>query len=196
MAKFNSSTLKSPSDIRAAWEQAVAHLRAVEKEYIVLSAQHSAAFDEAEAACPREGEFFTRYDLGCFENKEVGRERNFNAARSAVVRERSREAGRSLTFVEAEEARAEALRIVDRFDAWQKRRDEVHAHYDCDRLERRFDALCDKRFKAQLAVIQVAAPDLDALRVKLELLAAMMDGEQDQSRVAAIRDDVKRLLAA
>jgi hypothetical protein len=89
-----------------------------------------------------------------------------------------------LTAKEGEEATAEAIRVVDRFEAWCIRRDEVHAQHDCDLWEKRFNALVDKRWKAQLAVIHAPAPDFDAVRVKLELLAAMMLG------------DTQRLLAA
>lgn len=187
---------REPSTDRAAWDRAVAYLRAVQAEYDLINPQHTAAFGAAEAICPREGEFYSRYGLGWYEEEATGRERNFYAARTTVVAERSRDLGRALTLDEAKKAAAEARGAVDQFEAHLKRRDEVHAQYDCDGWENRFDAVVDRRWKAQNAVLRTKAPDQEAMLFKLELLAGIMDGEQDQQRVIAIRDDARRLLAA
>jgi hypothetical protein len=196
MAKSGSITAPAAREVRVAWDRAIDDLRGVEEEYARVNPQHTAAFEAAEADCPRESEFFSRYNLGCYEDEGKGRVRNFRAARIALVTERCRELGRLLTDTEAQEAAAEAERVVSEFDAWAKRRDEAHERHQCDMWETRFDALVDKRWAAQQAVINAEAPDLNAMLVKLELLASVMDGEVDQARVAAIRDDARRLLAA
>lgn len=179
---------------RVHWDSAVARLARIETEYKQVSAKHSAVFDAAEAACPRGDEFFSRYDLGCYNDLEKGREWNLRSAQMAIVAERAKE--KPLTPEQAGQAAEDARSVVDRFDAYLKRRDEVHALYDCDQWEERFDDLVDKRWNAQKAVVSAHAPDHAAVLVKLELLAEMMDGEEDQGRVVEVREDVRRLLAA
>lgn len=196
MAKSTSTTPASACGVRAAWDQAVAHLRLVEEEFAHMSAQHTAAFEAAQAACPREAEFFSRYGLGCWENEDKGRALNLGAARAAVIRERCRDLGRMLTAEEDQHATAAAEHVVTSFDEWRKRYEEAHKRHHCDLWQERFDAVVDKRWSAQQAVIDAEAPDLQALLVKLEILIGMMDGQEDLGRVIAIREDARRLVAA
>jgi hypothetical protein len=184
------------------WNAAVARLNRVQAEYARVDGPHTAAFDAAEAACPRQGEFFSRFGLGYHSDPVHGRERNERAAHEALYRERLQQLLRSnsdrryLTDEEVDQAKLDAKKIVDEFDEHCRRRDEAHELYNCDEWEERFDAITDKRWEAQRALLMAAAPDQDAVLTKLELLAEIMEGEQDQERVIAIRDDMRRLLAS
>jgi hypothetical protein len=186
---------------RAAWDTRLGRLQAIQAEYDEINAAHSAAFDAAEAECPREEEFFRRYNLGCYDDKARGRERNERTAAWAIYSERlaalvrSGSERRNLTDEEIEEAKRDAEKVVDRFDAWCTARDEAHDRHHCDQWERRFDALFDRRYKAQEAVLATPAPDQTALLVKFDILTAMMDGEQDLSRVELLQADARRFAA-
>lgn len=178
---------------RTAWDRAVAHLRAAQSEYERIDPLRSAAFEAAEAECPRRAEFFSRYNLGCYDDQEKGREWNFAAAHITVVTERTAALRRALTPEEAKDATAQAKRIVDEFDDWVRRRGRAHARHDCEALEARFNAVVDRHYDAQDALLATEAPDHAAVLAKLEILVSMMDGQDDQKRVVAIRDDARRL---
>ena len=60
--------------------------------------------------------------------------------------------------------------------------------------ERKHDAAVDKREEAREALLNTPAPDGAAVLAKLNLLADMMEGEQNSEHVEAIRDDASRLL--
>jgi hypothetical protein len=182
-----------PLGSRSAWDRAAARVQELQAEYDRVNPQHSAAFDAAEAECPREEVFFRRYKLGC----NFSREENLRAAHQAVVLERVCVLGRSLrNGKEAAEAREEAIRIVDRFDDWRKRYTKAHERHDCDAWEERYNAVVDRRYEAQDALIAMKAPDHAAVLLKLEILAERMDGEDSQEYVEAVRDDMRRLTGA
>lgn len=180
---------KAAKSDRRAWNAAVARLGAAEAEYSRTSAQVSAVHDAAEAICPRRDEFFSRYGLG----RGWSRERNFRAARMSIVIERTPK-GRMLTPEEAEEADADAYRIVDDFETWCARHDEAFRDYDA--WEDRLDAVVDERSAAQDALLTTEAPDREALLFKIELLASMLEeaAVEDANRFGAVRTDARRLL--
>lgn len=177
---------------RRAWDTAVARLRAAEAEYERFGERQTAAHDAAEAACPREDHWFSRYDLGVYKNLDEGHERNIRAAQVSLVIERAY--GRQLSDEEARQVSADAERIVDDFEAYCARHKEAFREYDI--LQERFDALVDQRERARDAVLAATAPDQQALRLKIEVLATMMREAdvEDADRIGAVLGDAKHLL--
>ena len=187
---------------RSAWNAVVDRLKCVQAEFARIEPQYTAAFDAAEAACPRKGEFFSRFGLGRYSDPVRDRERNERSAHEALYGERLQELLRSdsvrryLTDEEVDLAKSDAKKIVDEFDDHCARRDEAHELHNCDQWEERFNAIFCKRWEAQRAFLTTRAPDQEAVLAKLVLLADIMEGEQDQERVVGIRDDMRRLMTA
>lgn len=182
------SIAKAAQPDRSAWIAAVAKLKAADAQYESMSAVIEKMYDAAEAACPRQSEFFTRYNLGHGKSYDS----NFRAAHRSLVMERVR--GRCLTSDEAKQTTADAYRIADDFEAYDARRKEAYRGYD--EAEARFDEVVDKRWTAFNELLTTPAPDEQALVFKLERLAAeMTTGDADDAeRVEAIRNDARRLL--
>lgn len=175
---------------RSAWNKAVAELRTADAVALGIGDQMSAAHDIADAACPRNEEFFRRYDMGC----GFSSTRNFERAHRRIVMERTK-SGKILTLAEAKQATADACRVVDDFETWTARHAEVFAEYD--RLETQHDAAHDARWNARDALLATPAPDQDALLFKVELLSDIMRecATEDANRIGLISADARRLLA-
>lgn len=180
---------------RTAWDRAVAELRCAEANLSRISPIHDAAFDAAEAMCPRRAEFFSRYDLGCYADESRGREHNLAAAWLTIVRERGI-ATPIQDPTQSREVTSEARRVVDEFDAWRRRRDEAHAFHRCDEIDKQWEAAVDRVYDAREALLKSDAPDESALLLKLEILTKLMDGEQDLPHVKQLQTDAQRLLNA
>lgn len=185
----SATILALPAD-RSAWDRAVALLKEADAALERMDAVYTPAHEAAEAACPYQKEFFTRYHLG----SGISRDSNFRSAHMNLVIERAK--GRpNLTAEEAKAIAADANRIVDEFETWSKRREIAFRGYD--EIEKRFDTLVDERADARQAVIDTAAPDPAAMLFKMELVSEIMRecGAEDAESVAAIRNDARRLLA-
>lgn len=183
------SIAKAAQPDRSAWNAAVARLKAVQEQFARIDGTLRALHDAAEAACPRRDEFFRRFGMG----SGWSRQRNFQAAQMAIVIERT-EGGAVLSRAAAEQATADAYRVVDDFETWCARHDEAFREYNA--MEERFDAIVDERSRAQEAVLATPAPDSDALLFKIELLSAMMTeaAAEDAHRLDAVHADARRLL--
>lgn len=183
------ATLAKAAD-RRTWTEAVSGLRVAQAELRRFDALLSAAYEAADAACPRRDEFFSRYGMG------IGwdRERNVRQAYTALMIERAEAV--PVTAHDAKQASAVAERIVDEFEAWCARYSEAFREYDA--LEKRFEQVVDERDAAQKALLATDAPDREALRFKIELLADMMNeaDADDAKHLTRIREDALRLLEA
>lgn len=182
------SVAKAMQTDRSAWSAAVARYRALTGQIVRVGNGLNAAHDAGQAACPRQGEFCSRYNMGF----GWGHDRNFKAAQTSLIMERGK--GRTLTADEAKRATADALRLVDEFDAYQSEHGAAFAEYD--RQQERFDSLADEHGKAFNAVVQLPAPDSEALLYKIAIVAQRL-GEwesEDADYLNAIQTDARRFL--
>lgn len=85
-----------------------------------------------------------------------------------------------------------AVTLVDAFLAYTEKRSEAIERI-VDPAERKHDAAVDRRHEAREALLRTPAPDGAAVLAKLNLLAVIMEGEQDSKYVEAIRSDASRL---
>ena len=154
---------------RSAWNKVVAEFERAEAHCLQLGDACDAASDAGAIACPDRPEFFSHYGMGC----GWTRERNFEAARWAVIREHKARLGRPLVYGEGLAVAEEANRVVDDFDAWQAAHREAYREYD--RLEPLFDKAVDERNSARQALFTTPAPDEAALLFKIERLTAFLD---------------------
>lgn len=174
---------------RAAWNTAIARVRATSEAVERTGVHCKAAHVEAESICPREGKFFTRYNLGI-----TSRRRNLEAAYFSILTERHN--GENISDEDARDITAEANRVVDEFDTYCAKRDETYREYN--ECEDRFDTAVDAQHDAREALLHLPAPDHEALLEKIDLLALMMRemAVEDAERIAAIKADPHRLLKA
>lgn len=175
---------------RPAWNAATARVRCLTDAVSRIGEHCTAAHEEAEKACPRKDELFSRYNL----HSGVSRKRNFQSAQMAVLMERCR--GRaSLSDEEARQATTEANRLVDEFEAYRAAREQAFSEYDD--IQDRFDKALDECDAARSALLNMPAPDQAALLEKIDLLAQILDEAcaEDKDRMAAVRADAHRLLS-
>ena len=174
---------------RAAWNTAVARLRATSDGVNRIGEHRSAAHAEAEAVCPRREEFFSRYNL----RWGTSHENNFKSAQFAILMERCH-GKQSVTDEDAQRVTDEANRVLDDFDAYCAKHKEAYREYD--EHEERFDAAVDEREDARHALLDLPAPDHAALLEKIDLLAFIMHeaAVEDAERMEAVKVDAHRLL--
>ena len=174
---------------RAAWNTATARVRATSGAVKRIWDHCSAAHGEANAACPRREEFFSRYNLGW----RSSRESNFKSTQFAILMEHCH-GKQSATDEDARQVIAETNRVLDDFEAYCAKHDEAFGGYE--EHQERFDAAVDAMDDARHALLIMPAPDPAALLEKIELLALIMDeaGVEDAERMAAVRTDARRLL--
>lgn len=178
---------RSPN--RHDWELAVTRYETLTAQMKQMSNANWALHDAAEAACPRNEEFYSRYGMG----HGSSRDRNFQAAHFSLVLERAK--GRHLTPEEAKQTTEDALRLVDEFDDYSARHDAAFAEYD--RAEDQFDALVDKQSEARRVLFDTPAPDNTALLYKIEVLAGFLTeaASEDADSLNAIHADARLILA-
>ncbi|MFP5328861.1 MAG: hypothetical protein ACLGHC_01820 [Alphaproteobacteria bacterium] len=174
------------------WAEAVHNFERGEAAYDRSAAEYEAACAEYERRFPDEKEAqFEPYGLKW--NAGQDRERLIADAELRIIfrnhKDRERLAPEELGAV-----REEAARAVAEFLAWSSERRAAYEQIVGD-AERKHDAAVDKRHGTREALLACPAPDAEAILFKLELLAAdMAEADTDDAeRVAAIRDDAKRL---
>ena len=184
------SALAEGFSSRAAWNTAVARVRATTEAVKRTGAHCSAAHAEAEAACPPNNEFFERYNV----HHGVSREQNVRQAQISILLDHCY--GRAPTVQEHRQIFADANRVVDDFEAYCAKRDEAYRDYD--ECQEQFDNAADAQHDAREALLYLPAPDHAALLEKIDLLALIMQemAVEDAERMAAVKADAHRLLNA
>lgn len=185
---FPSAALPFTPTDRRAWNAAVARYERATEKVERVGNDNMEAHDAAEAACPRNDEYFSRYNMGRGDSPD----RNFRACHMSLVIERTKEG--PLTPDEAKQTAVDAQRLVDEFEAYSASRDAAFAGYD--QLEDRFDRVVDEQAEARKLLIETPAPDNEALLYKIEMLAAYLTecASEDADRLNAVSADARRLL--
>lgn len=183
-----SSALALGSADSGAWLAAVRRYKSVSQRLESVGETTNAAYESAEAACPRRDEFFSRYNMGC----GWSRDRNFRSAYMSLCIERGK--GRRDTPEEAKQITDDALRLVDEFEVWLTEHKAAFAEYD--RQQELLDSVIDEQAAARNEVIGMPAPTSDALLFKIELLIDYLTEceSEDADRLRAIQADARRLL--
>lgn len=165
------ATAASPNT--AAWDRALVAFRQVESV-------HGAAWDRyfaAEEACSEQtperiARYFDDYNLGIGMSREDVEYwlRAYNTGRS--------------------EGRIDVARTADEFDAYQRRFIDARERFQVDRLYQEARAHNPTFAAARDALMQVPAPTLAALLIKIEHAAASLNEEHSEAMLA----DARRLL--
>lgn len=193
MAISNTSTKQtSDNGTGALWRSVLSDHQREEAAYRRVEEEYSAACAAFDAECPTEAQ-------DKFEALELRftRDDRDQLIRDAEIRIVMRDFKGRSTVLSPDELAAvthEAATIVDDFLAYRAKRDEAYKRIVTPAEQKHNDA-SDKRWNARDKLLTTPAPDPDAMLFKLELLAADMAeaAADDAERVAAIRDDAKRL---
>lgn len=156
------------------------------------TAAEEAAIAEARAANPIDwtAEYGLHYGMASREKVlEALRYYPANAAAKAAA------AGKPLADAEVSALYADIPRIADEYLVAREVSLNAHAKHRTDELEKAMEAAADTYWASFKAVMKAPAPDAEALIAKLDILTSEMTvaDADDAERVAAIRDDARRL---
>lgn len=180
------------------WAEAFHNYQREVEAYASVAAEYEAAAEEYHRALPEDqGDDFTPYGL----HQCIAPNRNsliVNAELRIIMRDFKERGDEGLTPDELARVRGEAARVVDNFLEWKAERAKAQekASERYDPAEKKHDAACDRLSHARTKLLNTAAPDVEAMLFKLDLLAGYMaecDAE-DAKSVGLIRDDASRLL--
>lgn len=170
-----------------AWCAAFSRYQSEEAAYDRAAADYSATCETYYRESPDRTEEFAAYGLRFGKDRE---QLIRNAEVAIAIRDYK---GHHISPELFDAATEEATRVVDAFLAYRKQHSEAFERI-VEPAERKHDAAVDARHKAREALLNTPAPDGAAIAVKLDVLAAIMEGDQNYEYVAPIRADARRLL--
>ena len=161
---------------RTAWDKAFAHWSPIKARFDALCDQFNAA-EEAwgEADGPRVDRYFDRYNL------HILMERGHIEGALAMYNTGQRVTGGDQIDVK---------QTADEFEAYRTRSTDLRKHFRVDEYWDRSTAYRSTYFEARDRIMDILAPDVAALLVKIEIAAVSLDDEHAGSVLA----DARRLL--
>ena len=167
---------KSLPTSRSAWDKAFANWSAVQGKYDALCDRFDTA-EEAygDASGPRPGRYFDDYNLN------MSMERGHVEGALAIYNTRQRITGG---------VQIDVKQVADEFGAYRRRNADLRKHFRVDEHWEQAKAYQPTYYEARDRIMMVAAPDVAALLVKIEVAAVSLDDEHADSMLA----DARRLL--
>ena len=161
---------------RSAWDKAFANWSAVQGKYDALCDRFDTA-EEAygDASGPRPGRYFDDYNLN------MSMERGHVEGALAIYNTRQRITGG---------VQIDVKQVADEFEAYRRRNTDLRKHFCVDEHWEQAKAYQPTYYEARDRIMMVAAPDVAALLVKIEIAAVSLDDEHAEAMLA----DARRLL--
>ena len=158
------------------WDRAFGHWRAIQQKYDGLCDRFNAAEEAWGDASSRIDRFFEQYQLN------TSMKRGYVEAQLKLYNTRARLTGG---------AKIDVQKVADEFDAYRKRSADLRAQF---RVDEYWDQSAQYRptyFEARDRIMQIPAPHVAALLVKIEIAAISLDNEHADLMLA----DAQRLLS-
>ena len=172
---IGASIAKSATADTLAWDAALPRWKAVEQTYDAICDRHDAVEEAYGDASPRIDRYFDDYGLN------TSMERGHVEGALTIYNTRMRLNGA---------AKVDVAKVADEFDAYQKRDADLRKHY---RVDEYWDAVTAYRptfFRARDRIMEVPAPHVAALLVKIEIASISLDNNHADAMLA----DARRLL--
>jgi len=161
---------------RAAWDSAFAHWSIVQAKYDAVCDRFSAAEEAWGDAQPRIDRYFDVYGLN------TRMERGHVEGALQMYNTRQRVGGGTQIDIQ---------QVADEFGAYLKRSADLRRHLRVEEYWDRSEAYRPTYFEARDRLMNIPAPDLAALLVKIEIAAVSLDDEHADSMLT----DARRLLS-